>query len=268
MSKPIKIPRPAELTKEYLQKEYVELGRDIPEIAKRFNLYPNAIYRLMKKWNIPRRNRNDTQQLLFKRGKKKSPMEGKKQTETHKDRISQTRLKQWKQVSDEELERRRQIGKELWNKKKLGDLHDMRRLAGQATQRASKEGSKTEKFIKESLESRGWTVKFHPCNLVHNQRELEVDLFLPEIATAIEIDGVTHYEPIYGEERYLKQIENDNVKNGKLTAAGFNVIRVKHVRRRLTKAYHKAMLLKLLTLIEMIKDEGISGEIMHMETIT
>jgi len=53
-------------------------------------------------------------------------------------------------------------------------------------------------------------------SIVKNPRTgsgLELDLYLPEINVAIEVDGSTHRTNCYGEERLSYQLKNDKIKN-------------------------------------------------------
>ena len=71
--------------------------------------------------------------------------------------------------------------------------------------------SKFEKWVEEQL-----TI-LHP-NLVirYNDREtlngLELDVYIPSLKLAFEFNGIYHYEPIYGRERFDKIKINDGVK--------------------------------------------------------
>ena len=57
--------------------------------------------------------------------------------------------------------------------------------------------------------------------------KLEIDLYIPSLKTIIEVDGPSHFLPIWGDEKLQKQINADLRKNGSLLSKGFVVIRVK-----------------------------------------
>lgn len=42
--------------------------------------------------------------------------------------------------------------------------------------------------------------------------ELELDIYFPSLKIAFELNGITHYKPIYGDERFEKIKNNDNIK--------------------------------------------------------
>jgi len=114
------------------------------------------------------------------------------------------------------------------------DKANLRKLAAEAVRKASKEGSKIEKFIYEGLTKLGYEVIFHKRGLVVNDK-LEVDLFLPNIKTAIEIDGPAHFLPIWGEESLQRNIRSDAQKAGLLINRGFVILRVKNIIRNLSQ---------------------------------
>ena len=54
-------------------------------------------------------------------------------------------------------------------------------------------------------------------------------MYIPELKTIIEVDGPSHFLPIWGEERLQKQVNADLRKSGSLLSRGFVVIRIKTV---------------------------------------
>lgn len=46
---------------------------------------------------------------------------------------------------------------------------------------------------------------------------LELDLFIPELNLAIEVNGITHYKPIYGQDKFDRIQKNDEIKKRLLT---------------------------------------------------
>ena len=83
-------------------------------------------------------------------------------------------------------------------------------------------------------------------NIIYNDTSVgyELDIYLPEMSFAIELNGVTHYKAIYGEEALLKRQEIDRLKaeecvkrNIKLIV--INVSEDKNNKRTLEKRYNE-----------------------------
>jgi very-short-patch-repair endonuclease len=121
---------------------------------------------------------------------------------------------------------------------------EMRRMALEAVREASKIGSKTERHLNNGLTNAGYSVIFHKNGLVPGSK-LEVDLFLPEIKTAIEIDGPGHFLPIWGEEKLLKQQSADIIKQGILIDHGYAILRI----RQIDKSISMTRMNKLLEVV-------------------
>ena len=94
----------------------------------------------------------------------------------------------------------------------------------------------------------GYDVIFHKRGLIANDK-MEVDLFIPSLKTAIEIDGPAHFLPIWGEENLQKHIRADAQKAGLLINRGFVVLRVKNIIRNLSQ---KNMRETLISVVEQL----------------
>ena len=76
------------------------------------------------------------------------------------------------------------------------EKNNMTQAAIKAIQIAGKEGSKLEKFLRDEFVRNGLNVQVHTKNIIPNEN-LEIDLYFPNIKTIIEIDGPSHFLPIW-----------------------------------------------------------------------
>ena len=70
--------------------------------------------------------------------------------------------------------------------------------------------SKLEIYLEEQIR-----IDYPNINMVCNQKDVinsELDFYFPDLKLAIELNGIFHYEPIYGEERLSQIQNNDNRK--------------------------------------------------------
>ena len=70
--------------------------------------------------------------------------------------------------------------------------------AYKAIRKASEEGSKLERYLFAGLLKDGYRVNFHVEQKLSNQK-LQIDMVIPTLKLAIEVDGPSHFEPIWGE---------------------------------------------------------------------
>ena len=128
-------------------------------------------------------------------------------------------------MTDKEKGRRSKQAKDRWAEMPADQKEMMQRKRVDAIRKSAKEGSKLEKFFQEKLANAGFRVRVH--ELIIPAENLEIDLYIPDLKTIIEVDGPSHFLPIWGEDKLQKQINADLRKSGALLSRGYVVIRVK-----------------------------------------
>jgi len=236
------------------EKKIIELydaGKSCYEIADELKTYPNKIRRFLKKIMVVR-SRSDSQKLALKSGRRKHPTEGKSHSEETRIKMGQKIHEGWEKMDEKKYNELVEHRKELWENKSDAEKKNMQEKAFEGLRRASKEGSSLEKYIRTKLEKAGYIIEIHKKNILPNYK-LEIDLFLPKYSTAIEIDGPSHFEPIWGDERLQQVIKADNEKNGLLISKGFVVIRVKCMENPITLTFKQKTLEAIIAQLEIIK---------------
>lgn len=79
--------------------------------------------------------------------------------------------------------------------------------------------SKFEKYVQDQL-----IIDFPMLEIVYNNKELigsELDIFIPSLKLAIELNGIVHYEPIYGTDKLSRIQNNDKQKSIRCYELGF-----------------------------------------------
>ena len=211
---------------------YTEQCKSTYQISKELNTYPNKINRVLKKHGIELKDRSEAQKNALQKGVSKIPTQGKKRSEKEKIKISKSMKKKWDTMSEDEHKKRVDTAKERWYNLSEAERTLMAQAATKGIQKAGKEGSKLEKFVRNHLAKEGFKVEPHKKNLIPNEN-LEIDMYLPELKTVIEIDGPSHFLPIWGEEKLHKQIKADENKTGLILSKGFVIIRVRYLSRTL-----------------------------------
>jgi very-short-patch-repair endonuclease len=78
-------------------------------------------------------------------------------------------------------------------------------------------------------------------------------MYVPSLKTIIEIDGPSHFLPIWGEEKLQKQIKADFHKTGLILSKGMIIIRIKHLSDSLCLADKEKLRLDILNCLDTIK---------------
>jgi very-short-patch-repair endonuclease len=212
--------------KQIIEKLYTIENQSFADIAKKYNTYSNKIRRDAIKFKLKIRNKSEAQKNALNSGKHKHPTKGKKRSEKIKNKIGNSVLASWEKMSDTDLEKRKSKARKTWESKPENEKQEILSLANKAVREASKTGSKLEKFLLKSLIAGGYKVDFHKEQTLVNTK-LQIDLFVPSIGTAIEVDGPSHFIPVWGKEVLEKNKKYDNKKEGLIIGKGWNLIRIK-----------------------------------------
>ena len=212
--------------KEYINHLHHTENLSIIQIAEKCGSYPNKIRRLAKKLGVQVNNRSQAQANALKTGRVSHPTEGKKHSEATKIKISEKVANSWDNLDETEREKRAQMAKDRWDDMPDYKKEEFYRLANEAVRKTSVGGSKLEKSVLNSLLKAGYHVEFHKTHSLANQR-LHLDLFMPKDRIAIEIDGPSHFLPIWGEEALRKTKITDTKKDGLVLGCGLCILRIR-----------------------------------------
>ena len=221
------------------------------DIADKFKTYSNKIRRLAKKLDFKIRDRSSAQALALKLGRAAHPTEGKERPIEVKKSIGKKIQNYWENLTPDELEERSKISKENWDKLSDTEKEYMHQLATKARLETAKHGSKLERAILEKLVEKGYKVDFHKEHSLLNEK-LQLDLFIPALNVAIEIDGPTHFQDIWGEEYLKRTKKTDFEKDGYVLNTGCIMVRIKQ-KKDISLMLIEDLSEKLYKLLEEIK---------------
>lgn len=240
------------ITLELVLKEYFHNNKSATQIAEEYHTYPNKINRMLKKAGYELRTRSEAQQVALETGRSEHPTKGKEMSDETKIKISKAQSENWENMSEADIEHRRQIGKQIWESMSKSEQRELMNAGHNAVRDAAKQGSKFERWIRDQLLSKGYKLQFHRESLVHNSK-LEIDIYLSDYGIAIEIDGPSHFFPIWGDEKFVQQQKADKLKEGLLALTGFRVIRVRQKIQEVPLYKQQEVLVELLKILTNVK---------------
>lgn len=212
----------------HIKEYYIDKGMSFADIAVELNTYANKIRRDAKKFGIKIRDKSEAQSNALSSGKHKHPTKGKKRDQKTKEKIGLSVMKSWDGLSEKELTIRKQKSKLAWENLDENQKANIISMANQAVRESSKTGSKLEKFLLKRLLDDGYNVDFHKEQILSNTK-LQIDLFLPILSIAIEVDGPSHFLPVWGQDVLDKNKKYDQKKTGLIIGKGLSLIRVKQL---------------------------------------
>ncbi len=246
---------------------YNRQGLPIREIAKVLGTYPVLIFRALKHHGYEIRDKSSAQTLALETGRSTHPTEGTERSQSTKIKIGDSLYSFWKKNGHLLKDKWRQKGLETWNSLSEEKKIEIKQKAAVALKKSSEEGSKLEKFLFNFLSANNVRCVLHKKHLVCAE-ELEMDLFLPEDAICIEVDGPLHYYPLFGEKDLQKHINSDNRKNGLLLHDGYVIIRVRNLLNYVSETAMREFgktLLKKITQIKLDFPEKLEERIIYLD---
>lgn len=236
---------------DYLKENYEDKQRSTSSIAKEWKTYPNTVRRELIKQGFEIRDKSQAQKIHIE--KNGAPMEGKTRTKEEKERISMGLQKFWDDLDDQEAAEfraeRARIAKEKWESLSKEEKQNSIRKMHNASRDKMYVGSKNENLVAELIDERGYVID-QRSNEYTPGRRFEIDIAIPSERIAIEWDGATHFDPIYGEEHLAKVQEKDGRKDRVLLAAGWTVIRCRDHSTASTLAFCRRTVDSIMDIVE------------------
>jgi hypothetical protein len=215
-------------TKEFLEQHYVEERKGITTIAREIGCFPEQVRRALRKFGIPMRSKSQSLKHYYENGGEPA-LKGQTLPQEYKDSISKSMHSYWQSLPDNERERRInefvKQSQKAWENTPQDEREMHLYVMNRARMETSRHGSRIQNDVRD-LMSNDYRVMTEVGNL-RGGLKLRIDIFLPKYGIAIEIDGPSHYEPLFGEDALKKSKLRDKRKNDILTNSDIKVIRVR-----------------------------------------
>lgn len=210
----------------FLKEEYENNNKSFQDIAKLSGTYANKLRRDAIKFNIRIRDKSEAQKNALKSGRVEHPTRGKSRSENTKNKIGLGVLQSWEKLTDKELKQRKDKARDNWNSLSEDEQAQILKMANDAVRESSRSGSKLEKYLLKELLKDGYGVEFHKEQNLANTK-LQIDLFIPKLRVAIEVDGPSHFEPVWGDDVLKRNKSYDDKKSGLILGKGLVLVRIK-----------------------------------------
>lgn len=215
--------------KEILRQEYELKKHSFNDIAEKYETYSNKIRRDAIKFKIKIRDKSQAQKNALQSGRTEHPTAGKERSQEVKNKIGMGVLQSWEELDDKTIKKRKDKARKNWESLSDDAKANILKQANDAVREASKKGSKLELFLFDQLLSDGYRVDFHKEQTLLNTK-LQIDLFLPTLNVAIEVDGPSHFAPVWGADTLKRNKGYDNKKTGLILGKGMVLIRIRQLK--------------------------------------
>jgi very-short-patch-repair endonuclease len=237
--------------KDILTKEYEINNKSFRDIANLYDTYANKVRRDAIKFDIKIRDKSEAQKNALSSGKAEHPTKGKTRSNEVKEKIGMSVMNAWDSLDQTTMQQRKDKARQNWENLSEDVKENILREANNAVRQASKIGSKLEIYLFNNLLQDGYRVDFHKEQTLSNTK-LQIDLFLPTLNTAIEVDGLSHFEPVWGHDTLSRNQGYDNKKTGLILGKGLVLIRIKQL-KDFSPSRAKVLYNELKTILENIK---------------
>ena len=246
-------------------KKLYEEGASSYRISKELGISKTSVVNILHGMGVKMRSKSEGQKNALANGCAAHPTEGRERTAEEKTKISRSMEKQWAKWSKKKRQAHVKLMKKLWEARPKKEREEMSRKASLAILEASKYGSKIENKFAEFLSEQGFDVVQHKKHLI-GDHELEIDILLPSRKVVIEVDGPTHFLPIWGDENLEKTQASDIKKDAIYSTAGYHVIRIQVAAGDLSVYRFKEASQKLLRLLGDIQKGKIKDNPYYLRT--
>jgi len=217
-----------DINEQDVRRLYYDQGLSMRKVAIKLKVPLATLSRYMKKHGITSRDKGQAQKNFLKTHDHQ--MKGRRHTEETKKKISHGLGEFWDNLTEEEERTLKlEIGS-AWKRKWAAMSEQERRtmMEGLASKAKSAQGngSRLERYIAQELRNRGYVIEERSTHYTPG-KSFEVDLALPTERIAIEVDGPTHFLPIWGEEKLIEQQARDERKDQLLISTGYSVLRIR-----------------------------------------
>lgn len=237
--------------KQYLEVEYASKERSTNDIAREHGVFPNQVRRALIKHGFVVRDRSAAQKNNIE--KNGAPMQGRTRTDEEKERISSGMQKWWDSLSEDAKndvkQRLSDSAREKWETMTDEDKKEIVNKMHKANRKRLRAGSKNENLVAEIIIKRGYKVAQRTKDFTPGRR-FEIDICIPGEKIAIEWDGATHFDDIYGAAHLQRVQAKDKVKDSILLSSGWTVIRCRDHSTASSLAFCTRSAEKIMSVIE------------------
>ncbi len=212
------------------------------EIAKIVGVNKCNITRKMHKHQFKLRTPEEEKEIGIKRGKQNGTKKGHKRSDKYKFKNSDSCIKRWAKISDEERKLFGLNNKLKWEAKTDEEKAAIRAKLKESFKDIHYNGSALEKFIVKWLKTYGYEVEFHKRHTLFT-KSIKVDIFLPKLRIFIQCEGPIFYQLVATENKLERKLEITKEENELISKHKMMLIRVKqgekctlHIKRKILNA--------------------------------